>query len=94
MNNFVITPESLKATKKAVNQAKYLATAERKAKALELLTSLTEAVANLEEVKPKPKAKKKAKKKSKTSKAKSSKKTAKQLAKLTKAELIALLNGE
>ena len=55
----------LKDCRKAVNQAKYSATAERKAKALKLLAELTEAVANLKEVKPKPK-----RKKSKTSKRK------------------------
>ena len=77
----------LKDCRKAVNQAKYSATAERKAKALNLLAKLTEAVSNLEEVKPKPKAKPKAKKKAtpKVSKAK--------LAKLTKAELVAMLSA-
>tara|TARA_R110001592_G_scaffold343659_1_gene634442 strand:+ start:273 stop:521 length:249 start_codon:yes stop_codon:yes gene_type:complete len=77
----------LKDCRKAINQAKYSATAERKAKALNLLAKLTEAVSNLEEVKPKPKAKPKAKKKAtpKVSKAK--------LAKLTKAELVAMLSA-
>tara|TARA_B100000768_G_C11064128_1_gene283762 strand:+ start:116 stop:364 length:249 start_codon:yes stop_codon:yes gene_type:complete len=77
----------LKDCRKAINQAKYSATAERKAKALNLLAKLTEAVSNLEEVKPKPKAKPKAKKKAtpKVSKAK--------LAKLTKAELLAMLSA-
>ena len=79
----------LKDCRKAVNQAKYSATAERKAKALDLLAKLTEAVTNLEEVKPKPKAKPKAKSKtSKKSKAKS-----KDLTKLTKAELVAMLKA-
>lgn len=77
----------LKDCRKAINQAKYSATAERKAKALNLLAKLTKAVSNLEEVKPKPKAKPKAKKKAtpKVSKAK--------LAKLTKAELVAMLSA-
>ena len=78
----------LKDCRKAVNQAKYSATAERKAKALTLLAKLTEAVNNLEEVKPKPKAKPKAKKTSKKSKAES-----KDLTKLTKAELVAMLKA-
>ncbi len=78
----------LKDCRKAVNQAKYSATAERKAKALKLLAELTEAVANLKEVKPKPKAKPKAK-------AKTSKKSkAKSWAELTKADLIAMLEAD
>ena len=63
----MLTSTDIKAAKKAVNQAKFNPTAERKAHAVKLLTELAEAVANLEEVKPKPKAKKK----SKTSKRKS-----------------------
>ena len=39
---------------KAVNQAKYMATPERKAQALKLLKQLTEAIHNLEEVEAKP----------------------------------------
>jgi|TARA_B110000444_G_scaffold167757_1_gene156687 hypothetical protein len=39
---------------KAVNQAKYMATPERKAQALKLLTELTEAIHSLEEVEAKP----------------------------------------
>ena len=59
MNNFVITPELLKEAKKAVNSAKYSATAERKKKAVDLLMELAIAVRNLEEVEtPEPKAKK------------------------------------
>ena len=76
----------LKDCRKAVNQAKYSATAERKAKALKLLAELTEAVANLKEVKPKAKPKAKAKT-SKKSKAKS-------WAELTKADLIAMLEAD
>jgi len=83
--------------RKAVNQAKYSATAERKANALTLLAKLTEAVSNLEEVKPTPKKKPKAKTtKSKTSKAKAvaeAKASKVDLTKLTKKELVALLNG-
>ena len=75
----------LKDCRKAINQAKYSATAERKAKALNLLAELTEAVTNLKEVKPKPKAKAKT---SKKSEAKS-----KDLTKLTKAELVAMLKA-
>ena len=71
MNNFVITPELLKEAKKAVNSAKYSATAERKKKAVDMLMKLAVAVQNLEEVEaPKPKAKKTSKKKSKKRKKK------------------------
>ena len=70
MKNFTITPELLKEAKKAVNSAKYSATAERKKKAVDLLMELAVAVQNLEEVKPAPKEQLKAKK------AKSSKKKA------------------
>ena len=45
---------NFKDCRKAVNQAKYTPTAERKALALKLLTELTEAVSNLEEVKARP----------------------------------------
>tara|TARA_R110002012_G_scaffold68324_1_gene177518 strand:- start:601 stop:981 length:381 start_codon:yes stop_codon:yes gene_type:complete len=60
----------IKDCKKAVNQAKFNPTAERKAHALKLLAKLTEAVTNLEEVKPKPKAKAKPKAKRKPAKRK------------------------
>jgi hypothetical protein len=40
--------------RKAVNQAKYMATPERKAQALKLLKQLTESISNLEEVEAKP----------------------------------------
>ena len=63
-----ITTQAIKDCKKAVNQAKFNPTSERKANAIKLLKQLMEAVTNLEEVKAKPKAKKK----SKTSKRKSS----------------------
>mgnify|MGYP003637768197 FL=1 len=39
---------------KAVNQAKYMATPERKAQALKLLKQLTDSISNLEEVEAKP----------------------------------------
>jgi len=45
---------NFKDCQKAVNQAKYTPTAERKALALRLLTELTEAVSNLEEVEARP----------------------------------------
>ena len=45
---------NFKDCRKAVNQAKFRATAERKALALKLLKQLTEAVSNLEEVEAKP----------------------------------------
>ena len=45
---------TFKDCQKAVNQAKYTPTAERKALALKLLTELTEAISNLEEVKARP----------------------------------------
>ena len=86
----------LKDCRKAVNQAKYSATAERKAKALKLLAELTEAVANLKEVKPKAKAKAKTSKKSKAkSKAKSKDllNFVDSYAELTKADLIAMLEA-
>mgnify|MGYP003151316278 FL=1 len=59
---------NIKDCRKAVNQAKYNPTAERKAQALKLLTELMDAVSNLEEVKPKatkPKSKAKPKAKAK-----------------------------
>ena len=56
-----IDTQAIKDCKKAVNQAKFNPTKARKANAINLLTELAEAVANLEEVKPKPKAKKKSK---------------------------------
>ena len=65
----MLTSTDIKAVKKAVNQAKFNPTAERKANALKLLTELMEAVTNLEEVAPTPKRKPK-RKKSKTSKRK------------------------
>ncbi len=45
---------NFKDCRKAVNQAKFRATAERKALALKLLKQLTEAVSNLEEVEARP----------------------------------------
>jgi|TARA_R110002153_G_scaffold50430_1_gene141891 hypothetical protein len=45
---------TFKDCQKAVNQAKYTPTAERKALALKLLTELTEAISNLEEVEARP----------------------------------------
>ena len=60
-----ITIQSIKDCKKAINRAKYTPTKSHKALAVKLLKELTEAVANLEEVKAKPK-----RKKSKTSKRK------------------------
>jgi hypothetical protein len=56
-----ITIQTIKDCRKAVNQAKFRPTKGRKALAVKLLTELAEAVANLEEVKAKPKAKKKSK---------------------------------
>jgi len=94
--------------RKAVNQAKYSATAARKAKALALLTELTEAVTSLEVVKPKAKKKSTAKPKAKSTtkpKAKAKSKTSKarqvaeakvskvDLTKLTKKELLAMLSA-
>ena len=100
---------NLKDCRKAVNQAKYMPTAERKANALKLLKQLTEAITNLKEVKPKAKAKPKAKlskrdvadkvfeerkKEIAKAKAKPSKKVkAVDLTKLTKAELLAMLSA-
>ena len=90
---------TFKDCRKAVNQAKYSATAERKARAIKLLKELTEAVSNLVEVKPKakkkPKAKAKAKPKAKLSKRAiaEAKVAPKDLTKLTKAELLAMLSA-
>ena len=56
-----ITTQAIRDCKKAVNQAKFNPTAERKANAIKLLTELAEAVANLEEVAPAPKRKPKRK---------------------------------
>ena len=64
-----ITTQAIRDCKKAVNQAKFNPTKIRKAQAIKLLTELAEAVANLEEVKAKPK-----RKKSKTSKPKAKRK--------------------
>ncbi len=62
-----ITTQAIKDCKKAVNQAKFNPTSERKAHAIKLLTELAEAVANLEEVAPAPKRKPKRKAKAKLS---------------------------
>ena len=45
---------TFKDCRKAVNQAKYMATPERKAQALKLLKQLTDSISNLEEVEAKP----------------------------------------
>ena len=88
---------NIKACRKAVNQALYSPTAERKANALKLLKQLTESVASLTEIKPKAKKKPKAKLSKKAiaeAKVKPSKKVAKKdLAKLTKVELLAMLSA-
>jgi len=62
MTKFEITPELLKEAKKAVNSAKYSATAERKKEAVDMLMKLAVAVQNLEEIKASPKEQLKAKK--------------------------------
>ena len=67
MTKFTITPELLKEAKKAVNSAKYSATAERKKEAVDMLMKLAIAVQNLEEIEAAPK-------KPKAKKAKASKK--------------------
>ena len=89
---------NIKDCRKAVNQAAYFPTAERKANALKLLKQLTEAVSNLKEVKPKAKAKPKAKLSKRAiaeAKVKPSKKVkAVDLTKLTKAELLAMLSSQ
>ena len=92
---------NIKDCRKAVNQAVYFPTAERKANALKLLKQLTEAVTNLKEVKPKAKAKPKAKlskraiaeaKVAPKGKAKAKAKAV-DLTKLTKSELLAMLSA-
>ena len=67
MTKFTITPELLNEAKKAVNSAKYSATAERKKEAVDMLMKLAIAVQNLEEIEAAPK-------KPKAKKAKASKK--------------------
>lgn len=52
-----ITTQAIKDCKKAVNQAKYNPTSERKANAIKLLKQLIEAVDFLPEAEPKPKRK-------------------------------------
>lgn len=85
MIKFEITPELLKEAKKAVNSAKYSATAEKKKEAVDLLMKLAIAVQNLEEVEaPKPKAKKPKAKKAKSSKKKKAVHDNGRLAKKTK----------
>ena len=64
-----IDTQTIKDCRKAVNRAKFNPTKLRKAHAIKLLTELADAVANLEEVKAKPK-----RKKSKTSKPKAKRK--------------------
>ena len=64
----MLTSTDINAAKKAVNQAKFNPTSERKAHAIKLLTELAEAIANLEEVAPAPKRKPKRKAKRKVSK--------------------------
>ena len=65
----MLTSTLIKQAKKAVNQAKFNPTVERKTNALKVLTELVDAVIALEEVAPAPKRKPK-RKKSKTSKRK------------------------
>ena len=67
MNNFNFSD-----CRKAVNQATFRPTAERKALALELLQEALDFVTNLEEVKEKPKASKTKKRRRKTTKRRSS----------------------
>ena len=90
---------NIKDCRKAVNQAKYMPTAERKANALKLLKQLTEAI---KEVKPKAKAKPKAKlskraiaeaKVAPKGKANVTVLETVDLAKLTKSELLAMLSA-
>ena len=95
---------NLKDCRKAVNQAKYMPTAERKANALKLLKQLTEAITNLKEVAPKAKNKPKAKAKPLAKRAIAEAKVAPKgkakakakavdLTKLTKSELLAMLSA-
>jgi len=72
MNN---TSSILKHCSKAVNQASFSPTAQRKARAVKLLAELTKSITELKTLEVKPKANKK------------------NLAKLTKAELIAMLKA-
>ena len=85
---------NIKDCRKAVNQAAYFPTAERKANALKLLKQLTEAVTNLKEVKPKAKAKAKPKAKLSKRAIAEAKVAPKDLTKLTKAELLAMLSSQ
>tara|TARA_R110000850_G_C9920512_1_gene461340 strand:+ start:302 stop:628 length:327 start_codon:yes stop_codon:yes gene_type:complete len=93
-----ITSQTIKDCRKAVNQASFSPTAQRKARALKLLAELTKEVTDLKTLKVKPKAKPKAKATPKV-KAKAKSKDApkvtndEKLATLTKAELVALLSA-
>ena len=71
MNNFNFSD-----CRKAVNQASFRPTAERKALALQLLSEAVEFISSLEEVKDKPKASKKKKRRRKTTKRTPSQKVA------------------
>ncbi len=91
-----ITSQTIKDCRKAVNQASFSPTAQRKARAIKLLTELTKEVSDLKTLKVKPKAKAKAKATPKVkAKSKATPKVTndEKLATLTKAELVALLSA-
>lgn len=85
------TSSILKDCSKAVNQASFSPTAQRKARAVKLLAELTKSITELKTLKPK--AKPKAKPKKTTAKAKPNKALSadEYYGKMTKAELIAIL---
>jgi hypothetical protein len=79
------TSSTLKDCRKAVNQATFSPTAQRKARAIKMLAQLTQEVSDLKTIVIKKKAKDKAKATTKTK--------SKDLSKLTKKDLLALLGA-
>lgn len=81
----MLTSTTLKDCRKAVNQASFSPTAQRKAKAIKMLAQLTQEVSDLKTIVIKKKAKVKAKATTETK--------SKDLSKLTKKDLLALLGA-
>tara|TARA_R110000744_G_scaffold269441_1_gene382806 strand:+ start:225 stop:506 length:282 start_codon:yes stop_codon:yes gene_type:complete len=81
---FMLTSTTLKDCRKAVNQASFSPTAQRKANAIKMLAKLTQEITDLKTIVIKKKAKAKAKA---TTKAKTP-----DLSKMTKAQLMAMLS--
>lgn len=83
----MLTSTTLKDCRKAVNQASFSPTAQRKANAIKMLAKLTQEITDLKTIVIKPKAKAKAKAKA-TTKAETP-----DLSKMTKKDLLALLSA-